>query len=254
MQQDNLDEMVKDIEKGEEEKKEEKQESEGIDFEGLNLNLPSEEEVKEESQEEKHAIKTVSLSDWFEENFRNFSNINHVKVSIRGIDPKKTLIFSVSDPKGDDLEKRELFLFKESDVFPVLNLTGTSMDVFNNGFKIIYDLGQGKFLKCYGIKTGLIVVSCVEVNSFLIPYQRIKVKRGEKEVVITSTNMEAIQSKLQEKVDIEALELQYRQIQKSKEGITTNADAVHWLMERLSSVRDVNHLLQIDDVLIRIMT
>jgi len=251
--QDNLTEMVKDIEEGKEEEEKKGEENQGIDLEGLNLGLP-EEGNKEEPQIERQTVKTTSLSDWLEENFRNFDNINHVKVSIRGVDPKKTLIFSVSDPKGEDKEKRELFLFKEADEFPVLNLAGSKMEVFNNGFKILYDLGQGKFLKCYGIKTGLIVVSCAEAGGFLVPYQRAKVKRGEKEVVITSTNVESIRGKLQEKVDIEALELQYRQIQKFKEGIESNADAVRWLTERQGSVRDVNHLLQIDDVLIRIIT
>ena len=46
----------------------------------------------------------------------------------------------------------------------------------------------------------------------------------------------------------------YKQSAKAVKDLTTIQDVVNWLIERQASVTDINHHLQIDGVLINILT
>jgi len=52
---------------------------------------------------------------------------------------------------------------------------------------------------------------------------------------------------------LEALQLLYKQSAKSVDEMTTNQSVVDWLLERQDDVTDINHHLQIDNVLIDIL-
>jgi len=196
-------------------------------------------------------INTVVLSAWFEQNHERFDNINHVKVAIRGIDPSKTLIMSVStkDQEGEN-QKRKLFTFEEADITPVLDLPGLAMDVFNNGFKIIYSYND-IFLKCYGVKTGLFIVFCKNIDNQIISYAMTKLKRKDISLNVIYRNTEDILAKLVLPEDTESLQILYKQIVKHIDKIKTKQDTVNWFLERQKTVMDINHHLQIDNILIR---
>ena len=223
-----------------------------IKEEKLDLEEVIPEEISQKSQDI-HEIRTVPLSSWFSTNHPNFPNVNPVKVSIRDVDPDATLIFSVENTKDLKNEEGRLIrlieIFKNASTFPVLNLPGHTMNVFNNGFVIVYDCGNGKFLKCYGVKTGLITEYCVSIDSVLIPYAKTKLKKKDTGIDMIEPDLASMQTSLGNELDHEGLQIQYRQIQKFIGDITTKQDAIKWMAERASEVTDINHLMQIDEVL-----
>jgi len=232
-------------------------------FSEADLDIPTKEETEnideeEVDQEEAFDVKTIALNEWFEENHEKFGNINHVKASIRGVDPSKTLIMSVltnpTDPNPGENADRKIHVFENADDTPVLDLPGLSMDVFNNGFKIVCNPITATFLKCYGVKTGLFVVFCNDINNQLIPYAVNKLKKTDEGINLVGKNpVETTLKKLNENADLEALEIMYKQIGKGNEQLITNQDVVDWFLKRQTEVTDVNHHLQIDNIIINIL-
>jgi hypothetical protein len=58
-----------------------------------------------------------------------------------------------------------------------------------------------------------------------------------------------VEVKLNEAANTEDLQLRYKQASKA-EDINTNMDAINWLISRQAEVTDINHHLQIDNVII----
>jgi len=143
-------------------------------------------------------------------------------------------------------------VFDNADSMPVLNLTPISMDVYNNGFKIVYQY-EDMFIKTYGVRTGLICTLCSQVGGKLIPYAVVRVKKKDEELQIPETQPAVTAEKLAATADLEALQLLYKQSAKSVDEMTTNQSVVDWLLERQDDVTDINHHLQIDNVLIDIL-
>jgi len=232
---------------------------ESVVFSETDLDLPVEEQVQEEQVQEEQAnvIGITSLSNWFEANCTNFDNINQVKVAIRGVDSDETLIMAVKDSSGEkDKEghdKRNLRVYENADKHPVLNIPGATMDVYNNGFKIVYAYQENVFIKCYGVRTGLIAVFCINVEGLLIPYATTRVKKKDTDLEVLTKNPAEIVDKLPLDADLEALQLLYKQSAKAVEDLTTNRDVVEWMITRQAEVTDINHHLQIDGVLIDIL-
>ena len=246
METENLAEMVRDHTT----EKADQQPEENLDIESNET--PLDNAVAEEEESKAINIKTISLVEWFEQNHMRFQNVNNVKVTIKDVDPDKTLIMSVLDPGISESEdsKRKLHTFENADEIQVLDLPGISMDVYNNGFKIICN-HENVFMKCYGVKTGLFVVFCNNINQQLIPHEITKLKKkGEELEVIYKSNSE-ITPKFVESVDKEELMILYKQITKYIDDINTKQDAINWLLSRQSGVRDVNHHLQIDKTIVK---
>jgi len=232
-------------------------------FEESNLDLPqeateatetTEEAVIEEPQVE--AIPIAPLNTWFEVNSEAFENVSEVKVAIRGVDPIKTLIMAVLDGQGevDGQPSRELQVFKNADAQPVLNLPASEMQVYNNGFRLIYGYSENIVVKAYGVRTGLICVFCNVIGSQMIPYQVVKVKKKDEAVEVVRKDPSEIITKLAQNADLESLQLLYKQSSKSVSEMTTNQSAVSWLLDRQDEVTDINHHLQIDNVIIDILS
>jgi hypothetical protein len=224
-------------------------------FSETDLDLPEEAATEvEETPNLPSMINIVPLSDWFEQNCDQFENINQVKVAIRGVDPAKTLIMAVKDQSGEqDTEgndRRNLRVFENADAYPVLNLPGALMDVYNNGFRIVYEYENNIFVKCYGVRTGLIAVFCNNIDGSMIPYNITRVKKKDTEVEVAGQDIDMVLAKLLENADLEALQLRYKQSAKAIDELTTNQDVVTWLLARQAEVTDINHHLQIDGVLI----
>jgi len=226
-------------------------------FSETDLDLPKEEATEvEETPNLPDTIDIISLSDWFEQNCDRFDNINQVKVVVGGVNSAKNLIMAVKDPSGGQDDKgndeRNLRLFDNADISPVLNLPGISMDVYNNNcFRIIYEYENNIFIKCYGVKTGLIAVFCNNIDGrYMIPYEITRVKKGDTEVEVILKDTDQLSVKLSDNADLEKLQLLYRQSTKAIDELTTNQDVVTWLLARQAEVTDINHHLQIDGVLI----
>jgi hypothetical protein len=210
--------------------------------------------IVEEQKVEETGINIVPLSEWFESNYKNFDNINAVKVSIKGVNSDANLLMTVKTPGEESDEEggpaRELFLFKDANIQPVLNIPGMDMQIYNNGFKIVYDYNQDNiYIKGYGVRTGLIISFCNNIDGNLVPYVITKVRKKDSIIDLIAKDPNEVRQKLLEKADIEALELRYSQISKA-EAIETNYDAISWLLARQAEVTDINHHLQIDNVII----
>ena len=235
---------------------------EGVMFSENDLDLPVEEEVQAEAVEDQvveetppdaSVIKIATLADWFESNSGVLENINQVKVAIRGVDANKTLIMAVKDgdgaKDGDGNDKRTLRVFDNADAMPVLNLPPLSMDVYNNGFRIVYQQGD-IFIKTYGVRTGLICTLCIAVGGKLLPYAVVRVKKKDEELLIPNDHPTITAELLAAAADLEKLQLLYKQSSKSVEELSTVQSVIDWMIERQDSVTDINHHLQIDNVLI----
>ena len=200
------------------------------------------------------AIGITTLGPWFEENSANFENINQVKVSIRGINPDSNLIIAIKDGSeekndaGEDV--RNLRVFDNADVQPVLALKGIDMQVYNNGFRVICEYIDNIYIKCYSIRTGVIAVFCNNIDGVLIPYKVAKVKRSDEIVEVSRRNAAEIEVKLPEAANLEDLQLRYKQSSKSIDELNTNKEVVQWLLSRQDEIYDINHHLQIDNVII----
>jgi hypothetical protein len=224
-------------------------------FSEADLDLPTD-DIQEVATVEATSpvIPITSLSSWFEENASRFSNINQVKVAIRGVDATKTLIMAVADDSeeadGEGNEKRNLRVYENADTHPVLDLTPETMDVYSNGFRILYNYGEGVSIKCYGIRTGLIAVFCNVIEGSMIPYAITRVKRKDDEIEVVSRDAAEVSAKLAAAVDGESLQLRYKQSAKAVADFTTNKSAIDWLLARQVEITDINHHLQIDNIII----
>ena len=86
-----------------------------------------------------------------------------------------------------------------------------------------------------------------------MPYSIVRVKKKDTDLEIPTNDVTAIGNKLQETADTEALQLLYRQSAKVIDEFTTNGSVVDWLLAKQDEVTDINHHLQIDNVIIDIL-
>ncbi len=100
--------------------------------------------------------------------------------TIEGHDEPEVYIYLQKrwEDKDGNIE-RELYTFKGADTFRVLDLPGIGMNIFNNGFKIVYGYDKSIAIKAYGIKTGLMISYCLNVEGKLIPYSNTKLKKRD---------------------------------------------------------------------------
>lgn len=229
-------------------------------FEETDLDLPTEEAVSEETETGEippavEAIAIMPLATWFERESEKFDNINEVKVAIRGVDADKTLIMAVKTgeevAEGQEEDPRNLRVFENADVYPVLDLPAKNMEIYNNGFQIQYEYGDGILIKCYGVRTSLIATFCQDISGAPVPYAVVRIKKKDEEVEVPAPpEAEAIAGKINAPLDAEALQLRYKQISKDVGDMNTVLDALHWLLTKQSLITDINHHLQIDNVII----
>jgi len=203
-------------------------------------------------------IHITNLLEWFKNNSNSFDNIKPVNVSIQDGEPTN-LILSVENLEGRKNKNGNIMRivqgFENADKIVVLDLPALTMNIFkNNNFKILYQTPiENIFVKCYSVSNGLIVIFNIMIEDMLIPYviKRVKKKDTELDIILNTDNN--LSEKINQNADLEALQLLYKQSVKSIDKFTTNKDVLLWLKERQAQILDINHLLQIDNLIIDIL-
>ena len=217
--------------------------------------------IVEEAQAEDNAneISITTLGAWFTEYRDDIPNVHQLQAQIRGVDGDENLIVSVDDPNGEELEpgitKRSLRLFDNAAVQPVLDLPPSDMRVYNNNtFRVIYTLTEDTVVKMYGVKTGLIAMFSFGVDGGILPYAKVVAKKRAESIEIPEGDLAAYTARLDQPIDLEALQLLYRQSAKAETTFTTVRDAVNWLLSRQDNITDINHHLEIDKVIMTLLS
>lgn len=204
-------------------------------------------------------VETSYLSDWFEQYGNIFEpDIKQLKTKIRGLDPRSDIIVVLPHESNEKLEdgtlKKKVELFKRADEQKVIDLPAISMNVYNNGFRIIYQYSGNVFLKAYGIKTGLIVTFCNKISDQLLPYEQTKLGKNDDTLVIKFKDENEVITSLSTELDKESLQLLYKQTTKVLDDFISKQSVVDWLIKRQESITDINHHLQIDSVITTILS
>jgi hypothetical protein len=259
MIQENLNEMVKNLNNNESTQIEStdimdtSSEKDPVDVSTLEETKIIEEPTKTTPSDEIE-ISLTNFYDWFEANENLIHNISRVKAEVTNIVPKDSMIFKIKKFKKDD--DMELVSFYNPAIRPILNLPPVYLKVFKNDtFEALHQCNNEVFIKSYGIKTGLILVYCVNIDGKIIPFEKTKVKKDIQSIKVSGyTGMtETIRAKLSESMDSEIIQLLYKQAIKSKDEFTTKENTINWFMKKSTDVIDINHLLKIDNVLINII-
>jgi hypothetical protein len=216
------------------------------------------EPVAESVEVSNEVIPTTNLSAWFNTNGNNFENVSRVAIQIRGVDSNSTLIVAVDDPSGQtDSEghtKRLLRLFEGADIQPVLNIPAEFVDVYNTGFQIVHPY-DNMIIKTYGLRTGLIVVFChIDPDGGrYIPYAITRIRKKDEELSVIRGDSSDLSDRLNADINKEAAQLLYKQCTKVIDTMGKNCDLIDWLLKRQEIITDINHHLQIDNVIVNLL-
>lgn len=200
------------------------------------------------------SISLTNLADWIKANISNFPNIRQPSVTLAGVNPDEQLLITVGvERREDGSEKRKVIIFDNANTTSVLDAPAIDMKIYNNGFRIVHNLQHDLFIKSYGLRVGLVAVFCNDIDDLLIPYSIVRAKKKNTTIDVSLNDPSIVRSKLTETLDFEALQLRYSQSSKA-EGLRTNLDAIKWLTDRQATIEDVNHHIQIDNVIIDMLS
>lgn len=212
------------------------------------------EEVKDEnSNTSTFEIGITNFYDWYESFSSDMTGIAQVKAEVSNINSKDSMIFKI--PKAGS-ELMELVSFYKPSIRPILNLPPARLKIFKNDtFEVLHIYNEHILIKSYGVKTGLIVVYCANVDGKIIPFQKVKIKKNIINIKFeyNESIINEIRNKLQDNVDVESIQLLYRQAIKVKDEFTTKEATVDWFLKKQQEVVDINHLIKIDNVLIHVI-
>lgn len=223
-----------------------------MDMNEIDTNMKEKNITEENTKNENSEGLKVQLSnfyDWYEKN-EKASGIYRVKTEVSKINSKDSMIFKIK--KGKSEEEMELVSFYNPLLRSIIDLPPVYLNIFKNDtFVALHCLNDEIFIKSYGVKNGLIVVYCANVDNRIIPFQQEKIKKNVDSMTLMNFSGEAdrIRARLNESVDIETLHILYKQTIKLQEIFTTKTDVVDWFLKRQKDVIDINHLLKIDNVL-----
>lgn len=216
--------------------------------------VTKEETVKENQEENIPEINLVNFYDWYEANSSSIHNVARVKAEVSNINVKDSIIFKIQKGKPED-NSMELVSFYNPGSRPILNLPPVYMKIFKNDtFEVLHSFSDKIFIKSYGVKTGLILVFCANVDGKIVPYHRIKIKKNITSIKLDKVpNIPEIRERLPENVDVESVQLLYKQAIKYLNEFTTKENTLNWFLKKETEVIDINHLLKIDSVLINVI-
>jgi hypothetical protein len=212
--------------------------------------------IKEEEKGKVNNSIEIGLTNfysWYETFSVQITGISQIKTEVSSINTKDSMIFKI--PKaGTDI--MELVSFYKPTTRPILNLPPVYIKIFKNDtFEVLHQYNDEIFIKSYGIKTGLIVIYCANVSGKIVPYEKIKVKKNLTSVKLFNHDgiSKEIENKLIENVDVESIQLLYKNAIKSASEFTTKESAINWFLKKQQEIVDINHLIKIDNVLIHVI-
>jgi len=195
-------------------------------------------------------INTTNLSTWIRTQI--FEHIRLPTVTLQGIDPNKQLIIISIDESKEINDQRKLFIFDNADKIPVLDLPASEIQISQNTFKIVYTMEEEAVaIKSYRVRQGLTNIFCRIVDGLLIPFNLIRLKKGDNGIktLPTPPDIDVIKAKLDTNANFENYKILYKQL-KNVDDMETNRDIVNWFINRQIGIIDVNHHIQIDNVMI----
>ncbi len=210
--------------------------------------------IEDKSEENIPEISLINFYDWYEANCSSIHNVARVKAEVSNINVKDSIIFKIQKGKPED-ESMELVSFYNPGARPILNLPPVYMKVFKNDtFEVLHSYSDEIFVKSYGVKTGLILIFCANVDGKIVPYHRIKIKKNVTTIKLDKLpDIPSIRERLSEDVDVESVQLLYKQAIKYLSEFTTKENTLNWFLKKETEVIDINHLLKIDSVLINVI-
>jgi hypothetical protein len=249
---------------------------EAMKFDVNNLDLTTEENQEEPGQEEQQVeaaqetqaeetqaevatnqIPIVCLGDWYRTYSAVLTNIHQCRTDVIGVVSEEYLLVSIDDPEGievsEGVRKRSLKLFDDALTQSVLNLEPSDMQIYKNSFKVIYPIDENTFIKVYAVKTGLITMFCHALEGGLFPYAKVVAKRKDEFVEVQTHDVELYRQQLTEPVNMETIHLLYKQSVKAG-NFTTKGQAISWMLARQDNITDVNHHLEIDKVIMTLLS
>jgi hypothetical protein len=200
----------------------------------------------------------IAFTEWIEKNnavLTSTSDIARVKIAVADVDPASSIGFKAPNLKGEKDEagkvKKDLFFIKDINIFNVLDLPLFHLKFYKSDlFRIIHQYSETVFIKEYSIKTGSALTFCTPIDNHLIPYAKMKVKKGSKVISVPLPDVNKITEKMNGIGDIESLILMYKQSLKFKDKLTSLKEITTWILKRYEDAIDVSHQIQIDGVLI----
>jgi hypothetical protein len=99
----------------------------------------------------------------------------------------------------------------------------------------------------------MFLTTCHLINDLVVPLNITKITRKDATVKITVGELQETIKKLPLQGDVETLQILYSQAIRHTKNIKTKQDILEWFAKRQTEVEDVNHHLQIDEVLLKLI-
>lgn len=229
---------------------------ERLDLEETNLPdtaeciLPEEEIVRVEKTE--HIFNVTTFADWFSRYSNMVSSVRGVQILINGVDPTESIVVTIPNDQGkrfQNYDKRHLRLIENANIIPVVDTQPIDMFVYNNGYQILYSIGDGTYLKGYSVRKKFIVNICKDVLDYMIPIGQYIVKRGITECKFASYDLhDVIEQRIRDNLlDMDKLHILYHQSQKFE--FSNFNELLKCLTTRQGGIKDVQHQLEIDNAI-----
>lgn len=196
----------------------------------------------------------INFFDWYEANASRITTVARVQASVSNVNSKDAMIFKVhkTNVKETDESKMELITFYNPGVRPIPNLPPVYVKIYKNDtFEVLHIYNDEIFIKSYGVKTGLILTLCANVDGKVVPFSKIKVKKSGTDFKFSCDDgiSARIKEKLTEIPNIEDILLLYKQAAKNTAEFTTKETTLDWFIKKQLEIVDINHLLKIDNVI-----
>lgn len=219
------------------------------DFPRAEQCLLEDQENKIEVSKTEHRFNIITFADWFSKYSNMVSSVDSVILKLSGVNPKESIVVVIPDDQGRRYEKndmRHLRLIEYANIIPVIDAEPIDMFVYNNGYQILYSIGDGTYLKGYSSRKKFIVNVCKDVLDYIIPIGRFVVKRADTECKFNSYDLTSIieQKIINNELDMEKLEILYHQ--SSKFDFSTFNELLKCITARQGGIKDIKHQLEID--------
>jgi len=196
-----------------------------------------------------HSFNIITFASWFSKYSDRVSSVRPVQIMINGVDPNESIVVTVPNDSGKrykDYDKRHLQIIENANIIPVIDAEPIDMFLYNNGYQILYSIGDNTYLKGYRIRKSFIVNICKDVLDFMIPIGQFIIKRGRVTCRFKSYDLHDIIERriLDDMLDREKLHILYHQSKKFE--FSNFHELLKCLTTRQGGIKDVQHQLEID--------